>query len=76
MRTKLLVLMFAFACLATSLGGCSLFNSSNRSQVHYQTSLGQELLDLKRARDEEAISPHEYNVQKSRILKSRERYEQ
>jgi hypothetical protein len=57
-----LVAAFATGC-AWSIGG----TKEPDTNVH-QASKGQELLDLKRAKDAGAITDAEYEVQKERIL--------
>ena len=53
--------------LATVSSGCAL---GNRAEIHLvrNISFGQELIDLKRAHDEEAISQVEYTTLKSKLL--------
>ncbi len=49
------------------LSGCAAFNSATvRNERH--TTIGQELIDLKKALDSGALTPNEYEVQKARIL--------
>ena len=50
-------------CLNLSLGGGA------KSEAQYQNpSVGQQLIDLQRARDAGAISPEEYQAQKAKLL--------
>jgi hypothetical protein len=49
------------SCIAVGSGG---------KKIEQQPTLGQELLDLKKARDEGAISDQEYNEMKAKLKKS------
>jgi uncharacterized membrane protein len=49
------------SCIAVGSGG---------KKIEQQPTLGQELLDLKKARDEGAISDQEYNEMKEKLKKS------
>ncbi len=56
------------ACL---LSGCSWSIGGGKKEgatVHQQATRGQELMDLKKARDQGAISEDEYQKEKNRIL--------
>jgi len=55
-----------FCILIFSVGGCAW--SIGEHKEHGQPTRGQELLDLKRARDAGAINENEYQVQKRRLL--------
>ena len=56
--------MFAFTgCLDLQLGGGS------KSEARYQSpSLGQQLIDLQKAKDSGAITPDQYEAQKAKLL--------
>jgi hypothetical protein len=56
----ILVLTLA-SCIAVGTGG---------KKIEQQPTLGQELLDLKKARDEGAISDQEYGEMKEKLKKS------
>ena len=49
------------SCIAVGSGG---------KKIEQQPTLGQELMDLKKARDEGAISDQEYNEMKEKLKKS------
>jgi len=49
------------SCLAVGTGG---------KKIEQQPTLGQELLDLKKAKDEDAISDQEYNEMKEILKKT------
>ena len=53
--------------IMVSLASCAMFN---RGTVHHSrtTTIGQELIDLKEARDNEAINEEEYNKLKQEIM--------
>ena len=60
----LLVMIFittAVSCIAVGSGG---------KKIEQQPTLGQELLDLKKARDEGAISDQEYEEMKAKLKNS------
>ena len=56
------------------LGSCAIANRGTL-QLSRHVSVGQELLDLKRARDEGAITAEEYLVLKSKIMKLADSHE-
>lgn len=57
-----MILIFTLvSCIAVGSGG---------KKIEQQPTLGQELLDLKKARDEGAISDQEYNEMKAKLKKS------
>ena len=55
----------ALACLLIPLGGCVVGNSAKV----YRPTIGQELIDLNRAREEGAISEEEYTRCREDILR-------
>jgi len=60
----IIVLMFTMvSCIAVGSGG---------KKVDNQTTLGQQLIDLKKARDEGAISAQEYEELREKLKKSYE----
>ena len=59
----LTAMLLLTGCLNLSLGGGS------KNEAQYQNpSVGQQLIDLQRARDAGAISPEEYQAQKAKVL--------
>jgi hypothetical protein len=63
--------LFVVGTLA--LGGC-VVGLGNRSGANQSDpTLGQELIDLKKAREAEAISEEEYQQQKRKLLEYREK---
>jgi len=68
MKTKILTLM-AVLVTAGLLSGCvaAIGNSDGKKQTSGVT-LGQQLIDLQRARDTGAITEAEYATQKARLL--------
>jgi hypothetical protein len=63
---RLGILSVAFGLMACLLSGCAWSVGEHRE--HSQPTRGQELIDLKKARDTGAISEEEYQVQKKRML--------
>ena len=65
--TKILPTLLCLLVLV-SLTGCAMFN---KGTLHYKrtTTIGKELVDLKKARDNEAISEQEYIKLKEEIIK-------
>ena len=57
----------AAMALAVALAGCG-GNEVVRPTV--SVSVGQQLIDLKKARDSGALSPREYEQQKTRLIRS------
>ena len=72
MNSKITPVLIALAaawlltgCLDLQLGGGS------KSEAQYQNpTIGQQLIDLQRARDAGAISADEYQAQKAKLLKT------
>lgn len=52
---------------ALAVGGCGGGGAQVRSEL-YSTTVGQELIDLQKARDRGAISQEEYEKQRKKIL--------
>jgi hypothetical protein len=66
---KLFVNLVVAALVTTFVAGCAWsIGGSEKGETTVHPSKGQELLDLKRARDAGALSDAEYEVQKERIL--------
>lgn len=64
---KRIAATFAAALVAVVLAGCG-GNEVVRPTV--SVSVGQQLIDLKKARDSGALSPREYESQKAQLIKS------
>ena len=54
--------------LAGSLAGCAWKVGSDSKQTVQNPTVGQQLIDLKKARDTGAISEQEYEAQKQKLL--------
>lgn len=54
--------------MVCGLSGCALFNKGS-VQYTRTTTVGQEIMDLQQARDQNAITEEEYNDAKKEILK-------
>ena len=54
--------------MVCGLSGCALFNKGSL-QYTRTTTVGQEIMDLQQARDQNAITEEEYNNAKKEILK-------
>ena len=65
---KIIGTIFVMILIAT-LVSCIAVGSGGK-KIEQQPTLGQELLDLKKARDEGAISDQEYNEMKEKLKKS------
>lgn len=66
---KLIVNLAVAALVTTFVAGCAWsIGGSEKGETTVRPSKGQELVDLKRAKDAGAISDAEYEVQKERIL--------
>ena len=63
---KLGTLIATFALISGLLSGCAW--SIGEHKEHGQPTRGQELIDLKKARDNGAITEEEYQAQKQRVL--------
>jgi len=68
MRTNRILGLLAVA-LMTGLSGCALFNQVT---LHYSrtTTIGQELIDLQRAKDTGAVSGPEYEKARKELLET------
>jgi hypothetical protein len=66
---KLIVNLAVAALVTAFVAGCAWsIGGSEKGETTVHPSKGQELVDLKRAKDAGAISDAEYEVQKERIL--------
>ncbi len=66
---KVILNLVAAALVAAVAAGCAWsIGGSKESQHRVQPTKGQELLDLKRAKDAGALSDAEYEAQKQRVL--------
>ena len=66
---KKMVGTFAVIILASGIAGCAV---GNKGAVHYNrtTTIGQELIDLKEAKEKGALSEKEYNEVRKDLLES------
>jgi len=66
---KLIVNLVVAALVTTFVAGCAWsIGGSKEGETKVQPSKGQELLDLKRAKDAGALTDAEYEAQKQRVL--------
>jgi len=65
---SLLVAAAALALAAVMLSGCVAAIGNRDAQSRGNTTLGQQLIDLKKAQDVGAITPAEYETQRARLL--------
>lgn len=72
MKINRLVNLSILAMLAGTLSGCILA-VGNTDRLRSPATLGQELTDLKKARDANVISEEEYQAQRRKLLGSHER---
>lgn len=68
MKTKLLIQLLPILAASLLLTGCFSFHSSRSSKEPPSATLGEELIDLKAARDNGAISEDEYQQQRQKLL--------
>ncbi|NLX25657.1 MAG: SHOCT domain-containing protein [Lentisphaerae bacterium] len=61
-------IILAGGLMVCGLSGCALFNKGS-VQYTRTTTVGQEIMDLQQARDQNAITEEEYNDAKKEILK-------
>ncbi len=65
----LLALIISFGALGVAATGCAWSIGDGKGHVtNNQPTRGQELIDLKKARDQGVITPEEYENQKKQIL--------
>lgn len=63
------IFRFLTVCaIAVTLTGCACFNTVN-STNNRTTTMGQELIDLQKAKDTGAITEAEYETSKSKLMK-------
>lgn len=65
---KIIGTIFAMILVST-LGSCLAVGTGGK-KIEQQPTLGQELLDLKKAKDEGAISDQEYNEMKEKLKRT------
>ena len=68
MKMKRIAGILAAVILMIAISGCAM---GNKGTMHYSrtTTIGQELIDLKEAKDKGALSEQEYNKAKEQLLK-------
>ena len=66
---KLLHLFFTAAFVITSLTGCVAAIGNRDTGLNKGTTLGQQLIDLQKAKEANALSESEYQEQRARLLK-------
>lgn len=64
---KTIASVASVAVVAATLAACS---STEVVRAPVNVSIGQQLIDLKKARDSGALSPREYEQQKTRLIRS------
>jgi len=65
---RIISILLIFAMLIT-MASCIAVGSGGSKKVDHQTTLGQELIDLQKARDEGAISQQEYEELREKLKK-------
>jgi hypothetical protein len=65
---KLFIPLFAIFSAMTLLAGCSWQVGGGPKSVMQQPTIGQQLIDLQKAKDAGAITDSEYQVQKAKLL--------
>jgi len=67
---KKLLTPAALAVSALLFSGCvaAIGNRDNQSAARSSTTLGQQLIDLQKAKDAGAMTPDEYETQKAKLL--------
>ena len=63
---KAILMMILVAILATSTGCIGIQGGSDQGRT--EPTLGQQLIDLKKAKDDEAITPEEYKELKKKLV--------
>jgi hypothetical protein len=71
MKTTLLTLTFGLVAASLLTGCLNLQFGSNTPGRSSQPTLGQQLMDLQKAKESGAITGAEYDAQKAQLLKSR-----
>ena len=69
MKMTIAAWLIGIVCLGAALPGCLAINTGRAPT--YASTMGQELIDLKRAKDDGAITQEEYNKLKSQLQRSR-----
>jgi uncharacterized membrane protein len=64
---KRMVSIFLILVLLTTMASCIAIGSGGSKKADHQTTLGQQLIDLKKARDEGAISEQEYEELREKL---------
>lgn len=62
------VAILSSGCLGLSIGGGKKTTNEHKTET-YDVTLGQQLIDLQKARDAGVISKREYNEQRKKLLK-------
>lgn len=67
MKKTTITMIVLMACAAVWVCGCAMFN---KGTLHYNrtTTIGQELMDLKSAKDQGAITDKEYEGLKKEVM--------
>jgi hypothetical protein len=65
---KVVAILITCGIVAGLFSGCAWSIGDGKGHTTIQATRGQELIDLKRARDQGAITPEEYEAQKKQIL--------
>ena len=68
MKAKQLLTLSVMAMMVVALTGCVAAIGNRDTGRTRGVTLGQELIDLQKARDAGAISPAEYDAQKARLM--------
>ena len=66
--SKLIINLAVAALVTTVIAGCAWSIGGEKGDTRIQQTKGQELIDLKKAKDAGALSDAEYEVQKERVL--------
>ena len=67
---KRIISMLLVLALLTTLASCIAVGSGGSKKVDHQTTLGHQLIDLQKARDEGAISQQEYEELREKLKKT------
>jgi hypothetical protein len=68
MKTRIILVAALSAFLATFFGGCAWQVGGDTKHAVQCPTTGQQLLDLKKARDHGVITDQEYEAQKQKLL--------
>lgn len=69
MKRLSLTCMAVLAGLLLTASGCNITAGTGSKSVVYQPTVGQQLMDLKKARDAGAITEEEYEARRAKLLK-------